>query len=258
MSVRDIAKEFCRSLSTVMAANKTEFLARINDNRLGALNSADGPIIDFGPVIDLDFTTAREMAQITNFSYSELQILPIPVVAYDGTCHNSSTTATEDVEVSYSKELAESYAFSFSEELKLGAKASFKCGLPFIGEARTEIWGEINAGATQGWTESTSRTWTAHITVHLGAGESAHIEVTISNDTIDTDFKAQAILAPGVWLMVMGYTTPDPRSGVDCWLLVDSVFKSAELEAAAVAITGTLKAVEGVSTASKITPLLTR
>lgn len=255
MSVRDLAVEFCRSFSTVMAADKDSFLARINDNKLGALLGAPAPIVDFGRVLDLDFRSAREMAQITNFTYSELHDIPTPVIAYDATCRNESATASQDVEISYAKELSESYNFSFSEEIKLGAKASFKAGLPFIGEARTEIWGEISAGATQGWSKTETRTWTGKITVHLAAGDSAHIEVAISNDTINSGFNAQAVLAPGVWLMVHGYTTPDHSSGVDCWLLVDAVFTNDEIDAAAVPISGHFKGVEGVSMSSKTTPL---
>jgi hypothetical protein len=258
MNVRDIATEFCRSLSTVMAANKPEFLARINNNGLGALAANAAPIVDFGRVLDLDFRSAREMAEITNFTYPDLHVIANPVIAYDGTCYNSSPTASEDVDVSYSKEMSESYVFSFTEELKLGAKATFKCGLPLIGEARTEIWGEISAGASQGWTQSTTRTWASHIVVHLAPSESAHIEVAISNDTINSPFTARAIIAAGVWFMVTGYTSSDPSSGVDCWLLVDTIFTSDELEAAAVPITGQFKGVEGVSTSSKITPILTR
>src|SRR5215207_1114008 len=75
-----------------------------------------------------EFYAADYGITLQDFTYSTPNVVQVPVIARTDTFQNDGDeTAQEEFE--FSKSIAETFSFSFTEGLKVGAKASAKVGL---------------------------------------------------------------------------------------------------------------------------------
>merc|ERR1712187_610443 len=67
--------------------------------------------------------------------------------------------------VNIGEELTETFAWGLSQKIKVGASAEFTASLPFgIGEAKTTVSAEAEAGSHQDWTSTKKRNFAKKVT----------------------------------------------------------------------------------------------
>lgn len=96
---------------------------------------------------------------ITNFSYGNTTKSMGEVTAHEQTYINSSPDNPLEATFTYTESRQDAQTFKFTEGLKVGAKASFKAKLPFVGEATTEVSAEATFSAEQTVATTVTTTW---------------------------------------------------------------------------------------------------
>lgn len=254
MKTIDAKNEFLNMIAgeMVLVPGKKIFLERINDY----IKEMPGkhPVFNtFSQIRDLN---PLELI-ITDFKHSDVkEICPMPVIAYSETLHNSDPTASVDMTITYEKTMSEEFAFSFDEEIKLGVTTKVKCGIPLIAEGEIEVTGEISAGAHQSWTATKEKSWKGERTIHVNAGSSVSVQVTIQNETLNSSFTAKIFLGPDTCMVVGVSVASDPDSYREFPIPLTVLLGGPEaLAQMFVSFSGSFNGTEGVTVDTTVTPI---
>lgn len=96
---------------------------------------------------------------ITDFSYGDGTKTMNDMAVHQQTYVNRSPDDPLEGTFTYTLTRQDSQTFKFTEGLKIGAKASFKAGLPVLAEGKVEVSGEISFSAEQTLATTTTTTW---------------------------------------------------------------------------------------------------
>ena len=150
-------------------------------NLVGTLFYAIPPdaIIEY-EIVDIEYNTDWEK-QPKTADFVDSRIL-----------ENPSRNAILKQPVQFQKKTQNTFSWSLNESLKVGWKAKFKGGVPFIGESEIELSVEFNFGSTQTWTDSTEYTVSITDEITLNPGDSVTVEAWIDFlSNVSSDFKVK-------------------------------------------------------------------
>jgi len=110
---------------------------------------------------------------------------------------DNSSAATVTEQFSYTKTTTDTFAFSFTEGLKVGVSAKFKAGIPVAGTEWT-VSGELSFSATQTQTTTTTNTWSNTVTVNVPAHTKVRAVAFVSVGSPQYTFSASAVVDNGM------------------------------------------------------------
>ena len=105
---------------------------------IGQSSQLDGYELD--PAGNVEFYADYGVA-LTDFTYVTQSPTYAPLIAFDQNFSNSST-GMDTVTASFTRSETDTFTFSFTEGLKIGAKATVKVGIPLIADGKAEVSGE--------------------------------------------------------------------------------------------------------------------
>jgi hypothetical protein len=110
---------------------------------------------------------------------------------------DNSSAATVSEQFSYTKTTTDTFAFSFTEGLKVGVSAKFKAGIPVAGTEWT-VSGELSFSATQTQTTTTTNTWSNTVTANVPAHTKVRAVAFVSVGSPQYTFSASAVVDNGM------------------------------------------------------------
>lgn len=243
----DVIKQLESNINLFNGSNMQTVVDRLNDYLLRT--AIPVTVSNIKKVMDIDPLDAI----ITGFQYSNTELLPFPIIAYDESVNNSDSDASVDVVVKYSKTLEEVFSFSFNEGIKVGVSVKVKAGLPIIGQSEVTVSGEASFEASQSWSKKESRTWESTNTIRIGAGESANIKVVINNGKINAPFTAKILMGPQTWIL---FYVDSSEGCTDLWIPITALYTKEEvLNQLSIPVSGDFQGVEGIGAVTTVTPL---
>ncbi len=153
------------------------------------------------------------------------------------------TPATVSNQFSYSKKVADTFTFSFTEGIKVGVSAKFKAGVP-VANTEWTVSGEISFSGTQTQTTSRETTWTNTTTINVPANTKVHVDAIVSVVTPVYDFSASAVVINSK------VNIPAYDSAVKSWddLIIPLEILLPSLDDRSIPLAGTLMAKAGLDT----------
>ncbi len=247
MASINVEQQLGSNLDLFDNSNMQTIVARMNDYfQKTAINIT---VSNIKKVLDIDPVDVI----ITDFQYSNIDLVTNPILAYEQSVNNSDSKVAVDVAVNYSKTLEEVFSFSFNEGINVGVSVKVKAGLPVIGQSEVTVSGEASFEASQSWSKKESRTWEASNTIRIEAGDSADIKVTINNGKINSPFTAKILMGPQTWIL---YNVDSSVGATDVWVPITAVYTKEEvLNQLSIPVSGDFLGVEGVSVVTTVTPI---
>jgi len=153
------------------------------------------------------------------------------------------TPATVSNQFSYSKKVADTFTFSFTEGIKVGVSAKFKAGVP-VANTEWTVSGEISFSGTQTQTTSRETTWTNTTTINVPANTKIHVDAIVSVVTPVYEFTASAVVINSK-VNIAAYD-PTANSWNDLIIPLEILLPS--LDDRSIPLAGTLMAKAGLDT----------
>jgi hypothetical protein len=95
-----------------------------------------------------------------------------------------------------SEQNTDSFSWSITAGLKLGASAKYKAGVPFIGQAEVTLSAELTVAAGKTNTVTHANTWSESVTLDIPAKNAIKASIMLNEAHVDTPFTA-TFLAQG-------------------------------------------------------------
>ena len=213
MSETDVAAR----LNKAVMANPATILARIQDY----LKSIDEPekAAEAVNLLGLEGGAAGYTVVLSDFQYSEVNPMFSPTLVVERVFDNDSGAEITDT-FTYNKTLQEAQTFSFTEGLKVGAKATAKFSLPLVGETSVEVNAEVSFGATQTFAVSTSQSWTQTSSVKVPPHTSVKVTGLVKlGSNKQRGFTGQAHVIGGTFYFLLSRTADPARQWIEEWYL---------------------------------------
>ena len=185
------------------------------------------------------------VVEMLEFEYDKVDVSHTPQLVASSTFSNG-TDAQATQTFSDTKTTTSSFKWGLQEGLKIGAKTSFKVGVPLIADGKVEVSAELNVGSTQEWTTTQAQSWgySAQIPVPPHTMVTASLLVTMAE--YSPSWRMRLRVTGETRLTVPGY--PGSKSVPVSKLLagLPGVQATDDGNAVAVVATGTFKGAQGL------------
>lgn len=146
----------------------------------------------------------KDVAEITSIVYdvaSAKVLQTSPEELYRQTVHNN-TDVSQSSSISGSRSIAETSGWSDSLAVKVGAKTTFKTGIPYVAEGKIEVSVELTNTYTWNGSETETKTWnfSTPVTVPPHSAIVALVAATLSTIAVPYTLSGTLILQSGAQL----------------------------------------------------------
>ncbi|MCD2441143.1 ETX/MTX2 family pore-forming toxin [Agromyces sp. SYSU K20354] len=186
------------------------------------------------------------VVEMLEFTYDKVEAAHTPHLIASSTFSNG-TDAQATQTFSDSKSTTSSFKWSLQEGLKIGAKTTFKVGVPFVADGKVEASAELNVGSTQEWTTTVSQNWSYSAQVPVPPHTRVVASVIVTMAEYSPGWRMRLQVSGKTELSVPGYPGVKAVRVADLLKGLPGVQVVQNGDAAVVVASGAFKGVQGVS-----------